>query len=224
MECLTPIYHPNIDTTCDDHNVCLNLFDEWDDRYSLEDIIQGLLFLLYNPNVDDPLSSYFTLEMSDEELQQQIRQSLNGGNMDGVAVYFPENNHTEVFDEAQLTRGIELILQKASTMVVQEVNEEEGPVEEEYQDSNELHENNNNVEYSCDDGSPLYNFIINTEPRYEKNDLLCALRHGLQVTDISNNYARSLGKWTSYIPRVIIPTQFDPFIEIILMCIGTLTR
>ena len=88
--CTTQIYHPNIDPTCEDsNNVCVSLFDEWDPNFGIRDVIQGLLFLFYNPNVDDPLSTYFGDPLSDEEFEANVRASLRGEEVD---VYdFPWN-------------------------------------------------------------------------------------------------------------------------------------
>ncbi|XP_019620755.1 PREDICTED: uncharacterized protein LOC109467258 [Branchiostoma belcheri] len=55
--CLTNIYHPNIDTVDEyEGEICLSLLDEWQPTFTLEDVIIGLLFLLYHPNLEDPLS------------------------------------------------------------------------------------------------------------------------------------------------------------------------
>ena len=51
VRCITDIYHPNIDrySCLGTTNVCLNLFDEWQPDFGLQDVVQGLLFLLHNP-------------------------------------------------------------------------------------------------------------------------------------------------------------------------------
>ena len=60
VHCQTKIYHPNIDLVEDEEDetderltgdVCLNLFDEWTASNDLQDCVQGLLFLMYNPNL-----------------------------------------------------------------------------------------------------------------------------------------------------------------------------
>lgn len=88
VTCLTEIYHPNLDFYEDDEddgNVCLNLFDEqWTSECTLEDIVQGLLFLIYNPNLTDPLNSMFYGNEPDEEFEKNVRISLRGGTVDGV--------------------------------------------------------------------------------------------------------------------------------------------
>ncbi len=105
--CKTMIYHPNIDPTVtsereeedeedDDEdermvedNVCLNLFDEWTPQFGLEDCIQGLLFLFYNPNLDDPLSPLCDPSLTEEEFKDNVANSLKGMDVDGYS--FPKN-------------------------------------------------------------------------------------------------------------------------------------
>lgn len=88
IECITPIYHPNID--CEDQTICLNVLDEdWDSTMSLEDIVHALLFLLYNPNPDDPLSPIYEFGDSSEEFCLKVRRSLRGGEHFGID--FPAN-------------------------------------------------------------------------------------------------------------------------------------
>lgn len=83
MKCLNNIYHPNIDPTEDDTNVCLSLLEEWQPNFGLDDIIQGLLFLLHNPNLSDPLSPYFDPDMDESEFQSNVQQSLLGQQVEG---------------------------------------------------------------------------------------------------------------------------------------------
>lgn len=83
VTCVTRIYHPNIDNESGD--ICLNLFDEWTETNTLEDCVQGLLFLLYNPNLEDPLSPLFDPE-SDNDFDgfaENVRRSLEGGEVEG---------------------------------------------------------------------------------------------------------------------------------------------
>ena len=97
--CTTLIYHPNIDISFDDGtNVCLSLFDEWTDSNNLADIVQGLLFLFYNPNIEDPLSSLFDVsEMQlilQDKFTERVRMSLMGElEVDGVT--FTRNQVTD---------------------------------------------------------------------------------------------------------------------------------
>jgi len=80
--CGTQIYHPNID---ENGEICLNLFSEWAETNTLEDCIQGLLFLLYNPNLEDPLSPWFDPEFDTdlEVFAENVRLSLEGGVVEG---------------------------------------------------------------------------------------------------------------------------------------------
>eukprot|EP00058_Branchiostoma_floridae_P003359 XP_002588847.1 hypothetical protein BRAFLDRAFT_129053 [Branchiostoma floridae] len=56
--CLTNIYHPNIDTVDEyEGEICLSMLDEWQPTFTLEDVIIGLLFLLYHPNLESPLAT-----------------------------------------------------------------------------------------------------------------------------------------------------------------------
>ena len=91
VTCLTELYHPNLDF-CEDYyddendgNVCLNLFDEcWDGDRTLEDVVQGLLFLIHNPNLSDPLNTLFCGNQLEDDFQKNVRISLRGGTVDGV--------------------------------------------------------------------------------------------------------------------------------------------
>ena len=94
VRCETPIYHPNIDPTCTDgdDNICLNLFGEWQSNFGLEDCVQGFLFLLHNPNLEDPLSPLFESTLSEEEFKDEVSKTLIGDyTIDGVA--FEKNWH-----------------------------------------------------------------------------------------------------------------------------------
>jgi len=83
--CVTQIYHPNIDN--DNGEICLNLFSEWTETNNLEDCVQGLLFLLYNPNLEDPLSPLFDPECDNDydDFAENVRRSLEGGEVDGFS-------------------------------------------------------------------------------------------------------------------------------------------
>ena len=83
VTCLTNIYHPNIDPTETWVNVCMNIFDDWPPCYGLQDCIQGLLFLLHNPNLSDPLSPYFDGSLDEEEFARNVRKSLLGEEVEG---------------------------------------------------------------------------------------------------------------------------------------------
>ena len=81
VSCITPIYHPNIDTTyynCH-NNVCVSTLNDWDGgpTSTFEDLLQGLMFLFHSPNPDDPLTS--NIRSDEEEFQRNVRVSIEGG-------------------------------------------------------------------------------------------------------------------------------------------------
>ncbi|XP_078366702.1 nedd8-conjugating enzyme UbcE2M-like [Oculina patagonica] len=117
VTCTTQIYHPNID---DAGEICLNLFSEWAETNTLEDCVQGLLFLLYNPNLEDPLSPWFDPEDDTdlEDFAQNVRLSLEGGVVEGNE--FERN----LVDEASDTN------ENANTEESQETTNGEGAVVE----------------------------------------------------------------------------------------------
>lgn len=78
VKCLTQIYHPNIS---DNGDVCLNLFSDWAATNTLEDCVQGLLFLMYNPNLDDPNNPFFDCEQDNnyDDFAENVRLWIEGG-------------------------------------------------------------------------------------------------------------------------------------------------
>lgn len=89
VRCETRIYHPNISDACSDDEageVCLSLFDDWTNKNDLEDCVQGLLFLLYNPNLDDPLNPYFNPEDEEQHnsFEEDVKKSLEGAIVEDV--------------------------------------------------------------------------------------------------------------------------------------------
>lgn len=81
ITCLSDIYHPNIDisTVCES-NVCLNLLDDdfWCPGFGLQGCIFGLLFLLENPNFEDPISPYFQPRQTLAEYINDIKNHRQG--------------------------------------------------------------------------------------------------------------------------------------------------
>lgn len=98
VESLTDIYHPNISNDYE-REVCLSLFDDWTSQNDLEDCVQGLLFLLYNPNLEDPLNPYFDPGSQEQidRFAQDVRDSLEGGMVED---YYYERNIDEAKDES----------------------------------------------------------------------------------------------------------------------------
>ena len=70
----TKIYHPNIE----DGAVCFSMFDDWSPSYDLIDLSMGLLYLLKNPEISDPLNSEFDGCESQEEYLERVRKTLKG--------------------------------------------------------------------------------------------------------------------------------------------------
>jgi len=95
VACLDVIFHPNIDPTETENNVCLSTLDEWTPSCSLDDVIQGLLFLFHNPNLDDPLSPYVTVGMDEDEFVECVRKTMEGMLLDGCRY-----GRTVIIDEA----------------------------------------------------------------------------------------------------------------------------
>ena len=86
--CETDIYHPNIDTTDDEYdtsgsNVCLNLLDRgtWNRKFGLEGAVLGLVFLLHNPNLEDPLAP--DIENDLEVFEENVKLYMRGEEVDG---------------------------------------------------------------------------------------------------------------------------------------------
>lgn len=97
VHCMTQIYHPNIDFSDESGEVCLNLLDElWTSNMTLEDVVQGLLFLLQHPNIEDPLSCLFSGSEDEEEFKRNVRRALKGEDVDGVPF---ERNLDASFEE-----------------------------------------------------------------------------------------------------------------------------
>ena len=83
VDCKTKVLHPNIDNKQDGYDVCLNLFEEWQADFGVDDIIQGLLFLFYEPNWEDPFTRYPAILNNEGELSytESIQKSLLGLNV-----------------------------------------------------------------------------------------------------------------------------------------------
>lgn len=92
--CLTKIYHPNIDM---EGHVCLNILrqapgkdDGWKPVLDLNAVIYGLIFLMYEPNADDPLNHAAAAALRSDAVQfaRTVTATLHGGRIDGVT--FPK--------------------------------------------------------------------------------------------------------------------------------------
>ncbi|ESP04262.1 hypothetical protein LOTGIDRAFT_237443 [Lottia gigantea] len=95
ITCMTPIYHPNIDSsqnlTYGLNNVCLNVDKKGRESLGLTGIVAGLLYLLYNPELEDPLWVDFgnpTLE----EFKTKVKAYMNGVNLEGFSTATVQEN------------------------------------------------------------------------------------------------------------------------------------
>ena len=53
--------------------------------FGLIDVIQGLIFLLYQPNLSDPISSFFNSKNTNDDIfRKNVYTSLHGGTVDGI--------------------------------------------------------------------------------------------------------------------------------------------
>ena len=105
IKCITPIYHPNIDTMVRDDNdlisnVCVSILDDWRPVNGLDDCVQAILFLFHQPNTSD------SLRMANDDIQEaqfleNVRVSLRGGFVEGC--YFkPNYGWTENNDQCDI--------------------------------------------------------------------------------------------------------------------------
>lgn len=88
--CLTRFYHPNIDPEDIQgadvghySNICISLLDEWDSNMSLDHVVLAILFLMYNPCVEDALSPFFDCCIEESEFEENVYLALRGREVDG---------------------------------------------------------------------------------------------------------------------------------------------
>ena len=155
IRCLTKVYHPNIDQIDEysEGDICLNLLDElWTPQLTLEDYVQGLLFIFYNPNVEDPLNPAFAGDEDQERMKYNIRRSMRGKDIeeteyDNVLPDGYESDDGETYEEDKFGNRDEIADSDESDM------EEDAPEE-----SITLSSGNNNmfsVTTKFDEASPL---------------------------------------------------------------------
>ncbi|XP_063399043.1 NEDD8-conjugating enzyme Ubc12-like [Mytilus trossulus] len=87
IKCITPIYHPNIDTLEPDDNdlisnVCVSILDDWKPVNGLDDCIQALLYLFYQPNTTDSLR-LADGDITENQFLENVQKSLKGGTVEG---------------------------------------------------------------------------------------------------------------------------------------------
>ena len=77
VHCRTAIFHPNIDV---DGNVCLNILrKDWTPSLTLENVLQGILLLFYEPNPEDPLNREAAdiLRKDPAAFARQVKATMN---------------------------------------------------------------------------------------------------------------------------------------------------
>ncbi len=85
IKCVEKVYHPNVDS---EGNVCLSLLrEDYSPALSLEHFVQGLLFILYNPNFADPLEESISMlyQTNPKQFVRNVKESLRGRVIDGAA-------------------------------------------------------------------------------------------------------------------------------------------
>jgi len=88
VTCQTRIYHPNIDT---EGHVCLNILrEEWSAAYDINAVANGLNFLFYAPNPDDPLNKEAAQMMVQDErmFERQVKRHLQAAGFGGGRGYY----------------------------------------------------------------------------------------------------------------------------------------
>ena len=85
MKCVEKIYHPNIDS---EGNVCVSVLrEDYSPALSLNHFIQSLLFILYTPNMEDPLEDHIAILYQSNYVQfvRNVKASMRGRVVNGVA-------------------------------------------------------------------------------------------------------------------------------------------
>ena len=85
MKCVEKIYHPNIDS---EGHVCVSVLrEDYSPVLSLNHFIQSLLFILYTPNLSDPLEEHIAIlyQSNYEKFVRNVKASMRGRVVDGVA-------------------------------------------------------------------------------------------------------------------------------------------
>lgn len=83
VTCATRIYHPNIDT---EGHVCLNILrEEWSAAMDINACVNGLNFLFYAPNPEDPLNKEAAQLMIQDEraFERQVKRVMQQAGFGG---------------------------------------------------------------------------------------------------------------------------------------------
>ncbi|KAF5402432.1 hypothetical protein PHET_04271, partial [Paragonimus heterotremus] len=88
VRCETPIFHPNIAFRRKGDNVCLNLLTQWSKSYNLLTLVDGILFLLNNPNYRDPNNFDCAIPLG-QTAKHCVERSLAGDTVNYVE--YPRN-------------------------------------------------------------------------------------------------------------------------------------
>ncbi|KAL5011632.1 hypothetical protein ScPMuIL_010183 [Solemya velum] len=128
--CRTPIYHPNIDSTDEEeegYTVCLSMFeeDEWSNKMGLDECVIGLLYLLYNPNLEDPLSPWFSPTMDGEEFAEKVKKSLEGENVEEFQFQTNKENTLECSASDSVVNELSVVLSRMDLDNVADTNSDE---------------------------------------------------------------------------------------------------
>ncbi|VDM04653.1 unnamed protein product [Schistocephalus solidus] len=77
LRLLTPIFHPNIRE--DDGYICVSLFSDWNSCYSFLDAVKAVLYLLSNPNFEDPNNPYSVLRAEYRDRFDEVCRQFRAG-------------------------------------------------------------------------------------------------------------------------------------------------
>ena len=109
VTCLSTILHPNIMPQSEGGDICVSLLEEWTADCTLEDMVQALIFLLYNPNPESALNYHCSVE-NVEDMAALAKRSLFGGSVEtgtGESIELPVNLNNPFTFEPLTEREIE---------------------------------------------------------------------------------------------------------------------